>query len=167
LSNRVPLAVRLVIERCLTKEPTARYQRAADVRDALDSIARRNAWPLVGRLLVSTRWRRLAGWSAAAALIVAAAFAAPRVRTWFGGATTPKISTLAFVPMETSASDSISVYYAQGITEALIVRLGAIAEGPCPCADVSRARGENRDVARRAGEESSGGRDCRGAAYST
>ena len=128
LSNRVPLAVRLVIERCLTKEPTARYQRAADVRDALDSIARRNAWPLVGRLLVSTRWRRLAGWSAAAALIVAAAFAAPRVRTWFGGATTPKISTLAFVPMETSASDSLSVYYAQGITEALIVRLGAIAE---------------------------------------
>ena len=128
MSGRAPLALRLVIERCLAKNPDARYQRAADVRDAVDSIARRNAWPLVGRLLVSTRWRRLAGWSAAAALIIAAGVAAPRVRARFGGVTTAKISTLAFVPMETAASDSTSVYYAQGITEALINRLGAIAD---------------------------------------
>jgi TolB-like protein/Tfp pilus assembly protein PilF len=98
------------------------------VRDVLDSIARRNAWPLVGRLLVSTRWRRLAAWGTAAGVIVAAGVAAPRVRARFTGVMTAKISTLAFVPMETVSSDSTSVYYAQGITEALINRLGAIAD---------------------------------------
>jgi serine/threonine protein kinase/tetratricopeptide (TPR) repeat protein len=128
LRNRVPLALRLVIERCLAKNPNARYQHAADVRDALDWIARRNAWPLVGRLLVSTRWRRLSVWSAAAALVVAAVVAAPRLRGRFGSAVAGKISTLAFVPMETAASDSTSVYYTQGITESLINRLGAIAQ---------------------------------------
>jgi len=128
MSSRVPLAVRLVIERCLAKNPDERYQHAGDVRDLLDSIAHRNAWPVVGRLLVSTRWRRLAAWGAAAGLIVAAGVAAPRVRARFGGVIAAKISTLAFVPMETVASDSTSVYYAQGITEALINRLGAIAD---------------------------------------
>jgi serine/threonine-protein kinase len=152
INNRVPLAVRLVIERCLAKNPDARYQHAADVRDALDSIARRNAWPLVGRLLVSTRWRRLAGWSAAAALIVAASVAAPRVRARFGGVMTAKISTLAFVPMETSASDSTSAYYAQGITEALINRLGAIADArilaPTSAANAARTAKSRAELAK-------------------
>ena len=128
MSSRVPLALRLVIERCLAKTPNARYQRAADVRDAVDSIARRKAWPLVGRLLVSTRWRRLSAWSAAAVLLVAGVVATPRLRARFGNVVTARISMLAFVPMETETSDSTSVYYAQGITEALINRLGAIAD---------------------------------------
>src|SRR5205823_7965709 len=50
MSSRVPLALRLVIERCLLKDPTKRYQRAREVQDALDAIKRRRAWPLVGRL---------------------------------------------------------------------------------------------------------------------
>lgn len=127
MSGRVPLALRLVIERCLAKAPVARYQHAADVRDALASIERRNAWPLVGRLLISTRWKRWAGWATAAAIvagIVASTFA---LRERLGQAS-GRISTLAFVPMTTAASDSTSEYYARGITEALIDRLGAIAD---------------------------------------
>jgi serine/threonine-protein kinase len=153
MRSSAPLALRLVIERCLAKNPDGRYQRAADVRDALESIVRRNAWPLVGRLLVSTRWRWLAGWSAAAAAIIAAGVAAPRVRARFGGVTTSKISTLAFVPMETSASDSTSVYYAQGITEALIHRLGAIADArvlaPASAAHVARTATSRAELAKR------------------
>ena len=128
IGNRVPLALRLVIERCLAKNPNGRYQHAAAVRDALNAIARRNAWPLVGRLLVSTRWRRLSAWSAAIVLATVAVVAAPRLRARLGMTGSLKISTLAFVPMEADASDSTSLYYAQGITEALIARLGAIAE---------------------------------------
>jgi serine/threonine-protein kinase len=153
MSNRVPLALRLVIERCLAKNPNARYQHAADVRDALDSIARRNAWPLVGRLLVSTRWRSLSAWSAAAALGVTALLAAPELRARLGGGVTARISTLAFVPMETEASDSISVYYAQGITEALINRLGAIAQArvlaPASAARAAKTAASRAELARR------------------
>ncbi|MDF2771901.1 MAG: Adenylate cyclase, partial [Geminicoccaceae bacterium] len=123
------------------------------VRDALDAIARRNAWPLVGRLLVSTRWRRLSAWSAAVALVVAAAVAAPRLRAWLGSAGTIKISTLAFVPMETDASDSTSAYYAEGITEALITRLGAIADArvlaPASAARAARTATSRAELAKR------------------
>ena len=55
----VPLALRLVIERCLMKEPRSRYQRVAEVAAALDAIRRRRAWPLVGPLLVSVRRQSL------------------------------------------------------------------------------------------------------------
>ena len=153
MSSRVPIAVRLVIERCLAKSPNERYQHAADVRDALDAIARRNAWPLVGRLLVSTRWRRLSAWSAGVALVVAAAVAAPRLRGPLGRVGTIKISTLAFVPMETDASDSTSVYYAQGITEALITRLGAIADArvlaPASAARAAKTATSRAELAKR------------------
>jgi eukaryotic-like serine/threonine-protein kinase len=153
MSNRVPLAVRLVIERCLAKNPNGRYQHAADVRAALDAIARRNAWPLVGRLLVSTRWRRLSAWSAVVALVVAAAVAAPRIRARIASVGIIKISTLAVVPLETDASDSTSVYYAHGITEALIDRLGAIAQArvlaPASAARAAQTAASRAELARR------------------
>ena len=153
MSSRVPIALRLVIERCLAKDPNGRYQHAADVRNALDAIARRHAWPLIGRLLVSARWRRLSAWSAAVVLIVAAAITAPRLRARLGGAATIKISTLAFVPMETDASDSTSVYYAQGITEALITRLGAIADArvlaPASAARAAKTATSRAELAKR------------------
>ena len=38
LSARVPAGLRAVIERCLTKDPAKRYQRAGDVQDALEAI---------------------------------------------------------------------------------------------------------------------------------
>jgi eukaryotic-like serine/threonine-protein kinase len=153
IGNHVPLALRLVIERCLAKNPNGRYQHAADVRNALDTIARRHAWPLVGRLLVSTRWRRLSAWSAAVALIVAAALAAPRILARLGSAGTHRISTLAFVPMETDVSDSTSVYYAHGITEGLINRLGAIAQArvlaPASAARAAKTAVSRAELARR------------------
>ncbi len=153
LSNRVPLALRLVIDRCLTKDPNARYQHAANVRDALDSIARRRAWPLIGRLLVSTRWRPLAARAAVVGLIVTALAGAAWVRARVGGALTGRISTLAFVPMETTASDSLSRYYAQGITEGLVDRLGAIADArviaPASSARAARTATSRVELARR------------------
>jgi len=59
MSHRISLAMRFVIERCLVKDPDARYQRASDVWAALDSIGRRPSWPATGRVLVSGRRRSL------------------------------------------------------------------------------------------------------------
>lgn len=58
LPRRVPLALRLVVDRCLAKTPTHRYARAAEVRDALAAIAHRRAWAVGGRLLMRSRRRR-------------------------------------------------------------------------------------------------------------
>jgi serine/threonine-protein kinase len=153
MSGRVPLALRLVIERCLAKAPAARYQRAADVRDAVTSIARRNAWPLLGRLLISTRWKRWTGWAAAAVVVAGVGVSAFTLRARLGGQAAGRISALAFVPMTSAASDSMSEYYARGITEALIDRLGAIADArvvaPASSARAAETATSRAELARR------------------
>ena len=150
MNNSVPFALRLVIERCLSKDPNARYQHASNVGDALVSIERRNAWPLVGRLLISTRRRWVAAIAAAALLVPAAVVAAPRLRARL--ADRGHISTLAFVPMEIAAADSALEYYAPGIIEALIDRLGAIATArvvaPASTARAAKAASSRTELAR-------------------
>ena len=153
LPPHVPLALRLVIERCLSKAPASRYQRAADVRDALALIARRNAWPVVGRLLISTRWKRWARWTVAAVVVGGLAVSAFALRARLGGQAAGRISTLAFVPMVWTESDSTSEYYARGITEALIDRLGAMADArimaPASSARAAETATSRAELARR------------------
>jgi len=124
MPRAVPLAVRLVIERCLVKDPDSRYQRAADVRAALDAIRRRHAWPLVGRLLVRARRRTLYVSAAAAVLVVLAASVGPGAWRRLAGAPNARIATLAIMSLENATDDSAFNYYAAGLTEGLIAQLG-------------------------------------------
>jgi eukaryotic-like serine/threonine-protein kinase len=128
MSARVPLALRLVIERCLIKDPAARYQRAQTVADALDAIKRRRAWPVVGRLLVSARRRALYAAAGAALLVPLLVVAADRLRTEFGATFSKRISTLALLPLANATGDPGADYYAEGITDALISQLGAASD---------------------------------------
>ncbi len=125
MNARVPLALRLVIERCLIKDPAGRYQRAQQVADALDAIKRRRAWPIVGRLLVSARRRTLYATAAAALLLPVLVVAGGRLRAEFGATFSKRISTLALLPLENATGDPRADYYAEGITDALITQLGA------------------------------------------
>ncbi|HEY3222109.1 MAG TPA: protein kinase [Gemmatimonadales bacterium] len=124
MARAVPLAVRLVIERCLVKDPNSRYQRADDVRSALDAIRRRHSWPLVGRLLVSARRRTLYASAAAAVLVFLAASVGPGAWQRLVGARNATIATLAVMPLENATDDSAFDYYAAGLTEGLIAQLG-------------------------------------------
>jgi len=127
LSTRVPLALRLVIERCLVKHPEGRYQHAGDVVNALDAIRRRRAWPLVGRLLASRRRRTLYAAAAAAVIVSALVIGGARLRTELRAAPA-RISTLALLPLENATGDPASDYYAEGLTDALIAQLGAASD---------------------------------------
>jgi serine/threonine-protein kinase len=124
MATSVPLALRLVIERCLIKEPDGRYQRASDVRAALEAIRRRRAWPLVGRLLVSVRRRTLIATGVALAFAVAVAVAAPTILRRIANPATG-VSTLAILPLANATHDPAADYYAVGVTEALTTQLGA------------------------------------------
>ncbi len=126
MGPRVPLSLRLVIERCLVKDPNGRYQRVSEVRSALDAIKRRRAWPLVGRLLVSARRRTLLAIAAAAVLIPVLVVAGNRWRDRVGGAFGGQVSTLALLPLANLTGDSSAAYYADGLTDALIAQLGAL-----------------------------------------
>ena len=123
MDSRVPLALRLVIERCLHKHPASRYTRAADVRDALEAIERRRSWPLIGRLLIATRRRTILLAVAAAVAIPALVWGGVRM-LWLAGIGTP-VPTIAVLPLANATGDSASGYFADGLTDGLIAELGA------------------------------------------
>lgn len=123
VARNVPLALRLVIERCLVKDPAGRYQSARAVGASLNAIKRRRAWPLVGRLLVSARRRTLYTTAAAAIVVVVLAVAAVRLRDQL--AVTERVSTFALLPLKNATGDPDAAYYAEGMTDALIAQLGA------------------------------------------
>jgi len=124
MGSRVPLALRLVIERCLAKEPDRRYQHVGEVLGALDAIKRRHAWPLIGRLLISVRRGTIIATGSALLLAVVLAFAG--IAAVHRLTETPAgVSTLALLPLENATGEPGVTYYADGITEALIAQLGA------------------------------------------
>jgi TolB-like protein/Tfp pilus assembly protein PilF len=125
MSARVPLALRLVIGRCLVKDPGGRYQRAREVLDALDAIKRRRAWPVLGPLLISARRRTLYAAAAAVVLLPALVIAGGRLRAELEAGFVRRISTLALLPLENATGDPRADYYADGVTDALITQLGA------------------------------------------
>lgn len=126
MDRRVPLALRLVIDRCLVKNPDERYQRAADVRAALEAILTRRAWGVVGRLLIPTPRKgiRIAAATAVALLVIVGA---ARIRERLA-ATTPTFGTIALLPLGNTVGRPAQDFYAAGVTDALIAQLGAVGD---------------------------------------
>lgn len=157
MSRRVPLALRLVIERCLVKDPNGRYQRARAVLDSLDAIKRRRAWPIIGPLIVSARRRTLYGAAAAVLLVPTLMVAAARLRAEFEAGFVRRISTLALLPLENATGDPTADYYADGFTDALIGQLGAAADvrvlSRTSTARIARDATSLRDIGARLGAD--------------
>lgn len=123
--GRVPLAVRLVVERCLAKDPDRRYQRAAEVEAALQAIRRRRAWPVVGRLLVATRRRTIARWAIAGLGLTGAGFL---LHTWQDRLPAPasRLSSIVVLPFENATGNAEAEYYAAGMATALVSQLRTV-----------------------------------------
>ncbi len=128
ISNRVPFALRLVIERCLMKDPDARYQRASDVRAALDAIKRKRAWPLVGGLLVSLRRRTLRTSAALLVLLPVLFLGGVRLAQELTKSGPRTIAAMALLPFHNPSGDAETQYYADGLTDAVIAQLGELTE---------------------------------------
>jgi serine/threonine-protein kinase len=128
LPARVPAPVQAVIRRCLEKEPTRRYQRADEVRAALEMMEHPSS-DVVPRRVQSRRPTRLvAGFAIGVTLIVAAA------AVWFNAAASrdrlagrsPQIRSIAVLPLENLSSDPEQDYFSAGMHEALITDLAQI-----------------------------------------
>jgi len=129
LPGHVPASLRIIIERCLHKDPAARFQSADEVRAALDA-ARDGASPAAAAPPVADAkaassgaipvWRVRAGLVAAAITVVVAAVALNvgglRERVW---SSQPLYDSIAVLPLENLSGDAAQAYLAGGIHERL------------------------------------------------
>jgi serine/threonine protein kinase len=127
LPPHVPPGLCGVIERCLVKQPGERYQRAGEVRAALEAFQTGTA--SVPRPLRGYQWarRRWLAPAAAAALLLAVlgTLNSRRIRTRMLGAS-PQIDSLAVLPLENLSGDPAQDYLASGIHESLITELSEV-----------------------------------------
>jgi serine/threonine-protein kinase len=129
-SSRLPAALRGLIQRCLAKDPSQRYQRASEVRVALETIESeiagepRTPAPARARL----RLRLLVAALVLAVAVLAIAQLNPDIwRAWRPSAGPPgRITSLAVLPLANLSGDRSREYVVDGITDELITELGRL-----------------------------------------
>ena len=122
LPPHVTPSLRAIIDRCLLKDPAERFQKADDVRSALD--AARDGVPVVAPVLPRTiPARRVSARMVAAAAAIAVVVAGVvlnvggvRDRFW---SSQPLFDSVAVLPLENLSGDSEQAYLVGGIHERL------------------------------------------------
>ena len=144
-----PLGLRAIVQRCLAKDPTQRYQRAGEVHAALD-LMRQELEGVVDRARTRPRLRT---WSLAGTivLLLLAAAAVLSLDSWRErlpfGIGRDRIASLAVLPLENLSRDPEQEYFADGLTEALITDLAQISALRVPSrTSVMRYKGTNKPV---------------------
>ena len=127
-----------IINKCLEKDRELRYQHAADARSDLKRLKRdvgsKPAAAVVGADLARPRKGRTLRYIVGTVITVLALVAALVVwrnaggwrETVLGQASTPRIESLAVLPLANLSSDPEQDYFADGVTEALITDLSKI-----------------------------------------
>ena len=119
----VPATLQSVIKRCLEKEPAHRYQRACEVRAALETMQSGSS-PL---LPPPARLRKRAAAAAAALALLALALSFPRLRDRFTGrAAANRLDSVAVLPFENLSHDPAEDYFTDGMTEEMITDLSKV-----------------------------------------
>ena len=135
----VPYGLVAIIERCLRKRPEDRFRDAAELRSALERLrlgpdaepgaVRRLARMAFDTLAAFPQRVRAAGTWRVAAVFAAAVVILTIAAAWqwdrpAGPSAAPPVRALAVLPFRNLSGDASQDYFADGITEALIVELG-------------------------------------------
>jgi len=130
---QVPGPVAGIVERCLAKEPGARYQRGSEAKAALEAVAsgsEASRWPAWRAAAVGRR-RLLGGAAALALLMVCAALVGldvggVRSRFMKGAAAPSRAIRLAVLPFANSSGDAAQDYLGDGMADEMITQLGSL-----------------------------------------
>ena len=121
LPANIPAGLRATILRCLAKEPNQRYQRAGEVRAALDAL----------QPSARAGWRTSPARVASRVAIVVTALAASiilanvgHLRDFLTGAS--HVRSVAVLPLKNLSGDSTQDYFADGFTDTLIADLAQV-----------------------------------------
>ena len=131
LPASVPAGLRSVIQRCLVKDPAARFQRASEVRAVLETVHGTGPGPAGPASNVAgprrSDGRRLmitVGSVVLVAVVLIVAGLALR-----GRASRPRtIRSLAVLPLENLSGDREQEYFADGMTDELITSLAGLSD---------------------------------------
>jgi serine/threonine-protein kinase len=149
LATSVPPDLRLTIERCIEKDPDRRYQKAGEVREALEAIHSGRTAPFSSLRYRFVRRPVLAtGAVVIAGVAVLGGLNVERIRPLLlGGAA--RLESLAVLPLENLSGDAAQDYFADGMTEVLstdLARLGALKRVTAR-GSVTRYKGTSRPLA--------------------
>jgi len=121
LPASVPLGLRTIRDNCLAKDPGDRYQHGGELLAALEA---HNAGKRVkAHLPPAARKRWL--WAGVAAAVALVAAGAVFVETHHATSAAERRPSVAVLPLEADRTDRAPSYFADGVTEAVIQRLGA------------------------------------------
>ena len=115
-----PAGLRSIVRRCLRKEPSERYQSAAEVAAALDAVST-DAPPVANQQTQVAPWYKYA-----ALLLLVVAVAALSWYAWGRGRDNVAIGSLAVLPFADLSPNPESEYLADGVTDAMITELGQL-----------------------------------------
>jgi eukaryotic-like serine/threonine-protein kinase len=122
LSEEIPPALRMVVEKALEKDPAERYQSMRDMVVDLRRLARHT---VETRAPVATRLRRGVALAVAALVIIAmGAVALWKMRPTAMDA--PRIRSIAVLPLQNLSRDPDQEFFSDGTTESLISNLAQI-----------------------------------------
>jgi len=125
LPQRVSPSLAGMVRRCLEKEPAQRYQRAGEVRAALEAISLSTASiPAAQAPRAKTAHRK--GILAAAAILVAAALVIAGFLIWPRPEVEGGRLMIAVLPFENLSGDPEQEYLSDGLTEEMISQLGRL-----------------------------------------
>jgi TolB-like protein len=130
LPATVPEALRAVIERCLAKAPGERYQRAEEVRAALETVRSGGVItvpaPRFSRLM-RQRWMATGVVAVVALVAVLAALDVGGVRRLLlGRSDVPEAVRMAVLPFVNLTGDPDQEYLSDGFTQEMITQLGRL-----------------------------------------
>jgi len=128
LPARVPQPVAEVVARCLAKNPDRRYQRAGEIRAALEAVQSGTVLPQPSWLAARPRRRWLLAAAVAVAAVVAAVGLGPggvgrRLLGMAGGGRTIRMAVLPFANL---SGDPEQEYLSDGLTQEMIAQLGRL-----------------------------------------
>lgn len=126
MPTSLPVSLRSIIMRCLSKDPSQRYQHAAEVRAVLEAVQSESIEKITMKPIVrlTARWKRLI----VAGIIIIVAYIGWQswvsLRPWLGRKHT--IRSIAVLPLANLSGDPSQEYFVEGMTDELITVLSKI-----------------------------------------